>query len=121
MRIWYNPECSKCAIAQAALDEAGVEYTLRDYLAEPPNVEELAEVVEKLGGHPREITRFHELAAEELQLTPESDIPVADWLAILAKHPELIQRPIMLLDDGSALIARDSATVKKLVTVTTGQ
>ena len=45
MEIWVNPACSKCQAATAALDEAGVDYTVRRYLDEPPTVEELAAVV----------------------------------------------------------------------------
>ena len=36
-----NPACSKCRAATAALDEAGVEYTVRRYLEEPPPRDEL--------------------------------------------------------------------------------
>jgi arsenate reductase len=36
MEIWVNPACSKCRAATEALDEAGVAYTVRRYLDEPP-------------------------------------------------------------------------------------
>lgn len=34
MEIWINPACSKCRTATAALDEAGIDYTVRRYLDE---------------------------------------------------------------------------------------
>jgi arsenate reductase len=36
MEIWVNPACSKCRAATAHLDEAGIDYTVRRYLDEPP-------------------------------------------------------------------------------------
>ena len=41
MEVWFNPSCSKCRIARDQLDEAGVEYTLRRYLDDPPTEPEL--------------------------------------------------------------------------------
>ena len=32
MEIWINPACSKCRAATKALDDAGVDYTVRRYL-----------------------------------------------------------------------------------------
>src|SRR5665811_2008715 len=32
VEIWINPACSKCRTATAALDEAGIDYTVRRYL-----------------------------------------------------------------------------------------
>jgi arsenate reductase len=47
MEIWVNPRCSKCRSARAMLDEAGVDYTVRRYLDDPPTVAELAAVVDR--------------------------------------------------------------------------
>ena len=41
MEIWLNPACNKCRTAVAELDAAGVEYTVRRYLDEPPTAAEL--------------------------------------------------------------------------------
>ena len=43
MEIWLNPACSKCRTAATALDEAGIDYTVRRYLDTPPTVDELAD------------------------------------------------------------------------------
>ena len=57
MEIWLNPACQKCRTAVAALDEAGVEYTVRRYLDDPPTADELREVVARLGLEPWDIAR----------------------------------------------------------------
>ena len=52
MEIWVNPACSKCQAATATLDEAGIAYTVRRYLDDPPTVEELSAVLDRLGLEP---------------------------------------------------------------------
>ena len=49
MEIWVNPACSKCRVALADLDAAGVTYTVRRYLEVPPTRAELEDVVAALG------------------------------------------------------------------------
>ena len=60
MEIWVNPACSKCRAATAALDEAGVSYTVRRYLDDPPTREELEAVLARLDLEPWHITRTGE-------------------------------------------------------------
>ena len=43
------------------------------------------------------------------------------WIAALAQHPLLIQRPILLLDDGTALIARTQQDLHCAVTAQRGE
>ena len=65
MKIWFNPACSKCLAATTALDEAGVGYSVRRYLDEPPTVDELREVLDRLGLEPWDVARTGEAVAAE--------------------------------------------------------
>ena len=114
MEIWFNPGCSKCRAAKDALDEAGLTYTLRRYLDEPPTEDELRDVLAALSLDPWDVTRLGEPAAKELGL---ADLPREPdrWIAVLAANPALIQRPIMVTDDGQAWVARDPDTVATAV------
>ena len=114
MEIWFNPKCSKCRMTTEALDAAGVSYTLRRYREDPPTVAELDETLRALDLEPWDITRMGEPAAKELGL---ADRPRdrADWIEVLAAHPELVQRPIVVTDDGSAWITRDADAVQAVV------
>ena len=114
MEVWFNPSCSKCRIAKEQLDEAGVEYTLRRYLDDPPDAAELRTALDALGLEPWDVTRMSEPLAGDLGLR---DLPRdADaWIAVLAEHPQLIQRPIVLTDDGRAWVARDDDTLTEVV------
>src|SRR5262245_48904651 len=68
MELWHNPRCSKSRAAKAALDQAGVAYTERRYLDDPPTVRELDEVLTTIGAEPWDIARMTEPVAEELDL-----------------------------------------------------
>ena len=114
MEVWFNPSCSKCRSARDELDEAGVPYTLRRYLEDPPSAAELRAALAALGLEPWDITRMSEPLARELGL---ADLPKdADrWIQLLAEHPQLIQRPLVLGDDGRAWVARDDETLAEVV------
>lgn len=114
MEIWFNPGCSKCRAAKAALDEAGVTYTLRRYLDEPPDEAELRRTLDALSLEPWDITRTGEALAAELGV---ADMPRDRdaWIAMLAANPSLIQRPIMVTTDGQAWVARDPDSVETAI------
>ena len=115
MEIWVNPACSKCRAATAALDEAGVDYTVRRYLDDPPTRAELADVLARLDLEPWHITRTGEpeaVAVEGLPRTPEAR---EEWLDALAAHPRLIQRPIITADDGTTVVGRDPESLARVL------
>ncbi|MFJ3894593.1 arsenate reductase family protein [Streptomyces sp. NPDC090083] len=114
MEIWINPACSKCRSAVSLLDAEGAEYTVRRYLEDVPSEEEIRAVLERLGLEPWDITRTQEAAARELGLKEWArDARSRDrWVAALAAHPKLIQRPIITADDGTAVVARSDEAVR---------
>ncbi|HWH01244.1 MAG TPA: ArsC/Spx/MgsR family protein [Pilimelia sp.] len=113
MEIWINPECSKCRSALTLLDAAGARYTVRRYLEQPPTVVELADVLARLGLEPWDIARLGEPRAVQLELAgwPRDDAARQRWIAALAAYPELIQRPIITAEDGTATVARTPEAV----------
>ncbi|GAA3149548.1 arsenate reductase family protein [Planomonospora alba] len=112
--VWHNPRCSKSRCALDALTGAGRDVTVRRYLDDPPTAAELTEVLDRLGLEPWDITRMGEARARELGLADKAR-DRDEWIAILAAHPILIQRPIVLTDDGRAVIARDDETLRSLL------
>ncbi len=117
MELWVNPACSKCRAATTALDEAGVEYTVRRYLDEPPTRDELVEVLARLGLEPWDITRTNEAATHDADLlaVPKDAEHRDRWLDALAAYPQLIQRPIITADDGTTVVGRDRASLAKVL------
>ena len=114
MEIWFNPACSKCRVATKELDAAGIAYTERRYLDELPTTAELADVVDRLGLQPWDLARPKETKDAGID-PPEDAAHREEWLAAMVAAPRTIQRPIITLDDGTAVIARDEATLGEVV------
>jgi arsenate reductase (glutaredoxin) len=114
MEIWVNPACSKCRVALADLDAAGVDYTVRRYLDDPPTRAELEGVLAALGLEPWDIARQKEAAEEGLTFPRDTDHR-DDWLDGLAAHPRALQRPIINAADGTTVIGRDPGSVARVI------
>jgi arsenate reductase (glutaredoxin) len=115
MEIWLNPACSKCRTAVSELDAAGVAYTVRRYLDDPPTAAELADVVARLGLEPWDIARAKEAKEEGIDLAREAGQRHA-WLDALAAHPRAIQRPIITAADGTTVVGRDAESLDRVIT-----
>jgi arsenate reductase len=117
VEIWLNPACSKCRTAVSQLDDAGISYTVRRYLDDPPTAAELDAVLHRLGLEPWDITRTQEPAAVELGLRDWPREPSArdQWIAALAAHPALIQRPIITADDGTTVVGRSADALAQVI------
>ena len=114
MEIWLNPACSKCRTATAELDAAGVDYTVRRYLDDPPSVDELREVVERLGLEPWDIARTKEAKEAGIDL-PRTAEAREGWLTALAANPRALQRPIITAADGTTVIGRDADALSAVI------
>ncbi|MFB8089496.1 arsenate reductase family protein [Streptomyces sp. NPDC055992] len=114
MEIWINPACSKCRSAVQLLDAEGADYTVRRYLEDVPAPDEIRAVLDRLGLEPWDITRTQEAEAKELGLKdwPRDTDARERWIAALAGHPKLIQRPIITAEDGTAVVGRSEEAVR---------
>ncbi len=106
MELWHNPRCSKSRAAKALLDERGVAYVERNYFDDPPTLDELDQVLTALGLEPWEVARLHEPVAAELGMKAWPHDDRLRWLGAMVAHPILIERPILVADDGRARLGR---------------
>lgn len=111
MEIWFNPRCSKCRIAKEAVDEVGLTYELRYYLQEPPSAADLRAVLARLALAPWDICRTADARGAGVTLPDRDAAHVDAWIDVLVAHPMLIQRPLVVADDGTAYVARDPDSV----------
>ncbi len=120
MQIWYNPSCSKCRIASQEFADAGLEVAQRRYLDDVPTSAELSGVLDRLGMQPWDIARLSESVAKELGMNawPREPGDRDRWIAAMVDHPKLIQRPIVLLDDGRAVVARTPEAIADVIAST---
>jgi arsenate reductase len=103
MRLWHNPRCSKSREALALLSARGLEPAIVDYLRDPPTPAQVEALLRKLGGDPRALVRFKEDEASALGLAPTDERPAAEWAALLAAHPRLIERPVLEVGERAAI------------------
>jgi len=112
IRIYYNPRCSKCRATLALIEERGYTADVVEYLATPPNKEELQNLLHKLGMQPEEIVRKGEDIFKE-QYAHRS-LSADEWLDALVAHPILIERPIVVRGN-KAVVARPPEKVLALL------
>jgi arsenate reductase (glutaredoxin) len=110
--IFFNPQCSKCRTARGLLEDAGIEAEIVEYLERAPTVEELRQLLGQLGlDDPRLMMRTGEEVYATLGLAEQSG---DDLLTAVAKHPILLERPIVV-HAGRAVIARPPERVWELL------
>lgn len=114
VRIWHNPRCSKSREAMKLLEERGVEAEVVDYLGQPPSPAGVGALLGKLGGDPRQLVRFKEDEAKALGLSADDQRPAAEWAALLAANPRLIERPVLEVGD-RAVIGRPTERLLELL------
>jgi arsenate reductase len=114
LTLWHNPRCSKSRQAKQLLDDSGALYEERRYLEEPPTADELTTLLDALGAEPWDITRMGEDMAKALDL---KDLPHdrGAWIDVLVANPILIERPILVTNDGRATVGRPPEGLKDLL------
>ena len=98
--IYHHNRCSNSRGALALLRERGIEPTIVDYIAQPLNVEQLTALVERLGVPVRDLLRSKESVYQELGLGDPQRTD-AELIAAVARHPVLLNRPIVVTPTGA--------------------
>lgn len=114
MKLYHNPRCSKSREALGLLQARGIEPELIRYLENPPEVATLDALCAALDRPPQALVRFKDETAKVLGLRPDDARSRAEWLALMAAHPALIERPI-LVNGGRAVIGRPPEAVLTLL------
>ena len=91
--IYHNPRCSKSRQTLALLEERGVEPKIVEYLKTPPDEKRLRSLLKKLGMRPIDLIRKGE--AEWKQSGLDASASDDELIALMVRHPILIERPIV--------------------------
>jgi arsenate reductase (glutaredoxin) len=102
LTVYEKPSCSTCRKLRALLAEKGVGYESVDYHERGIAEDELRELLHKTGCGPREILRTREALVSELGLDAP-DVPDDELIAQMVRHPQLVQRPIVVQGDRAVL------------------
>lgn len=113
MRLIHNPRCSKSREALALLQQQGQAVEVVEYLKVPLSAAQLDALLTKLGLEPQAAIRFKDELARTLGLSADDVRSRAEWVALLAEHPALLERPIAERGD-RAVIGRPPERVLEL-------
>jgi len=111
--VYEKPTCTKCREMDRFLRESNVDFSKINYYIEPLSEKKLRELIKKMGIKPRELLRTSEPIYRELSLG-KKDFSDDEIIALMVKHPDLIQRPIVERGD-RAVLGRPTENVKALL------
>lgn len=112
--IYHNSRCSKsrAAINYLEAHAPDAEITVINYLDTPPSATKLKEILSNAGISAHEAIRSGESAYKELALS--QSMAEDELIEIMATHPILIERPIVVTDKG-AVIARPTEKIAEVL------
>jgi arsenate reductase len=100
--IWHNPKCSTSCKVLAQIRAEGIEPTVVEYLKDPPKATEISSALKEMGIPPRDLLRRRGTPYDELGLG-NAKWGDAELIAAMAKHPILIERPVVRTRKGTRL------------------
>jgi arsenate reductase len=102
--IYHNPKCGNSRGAIARMTERGIDFETIEYLKTPLDRTGLERVLAMIENRPADLVR-KDKRFEELKLKPENYTTREQVITLLLKHPELMQRPVVVRGK-HAVIAR---------------
>jgi arsenate reductase len=107
--IYHNPRCGKSRQTLQLLKDQGIEPDIIEYLKTPPSVQELDDILKKLGMEPRDLMRKKE-AEYKANALDDATQDRQTLIQAMVEHPILIERPIVLAN-GKAAVGRPPENV----------
>lgn len=115
IEIYHNPRCSKSRATLTILRDRGIEPVIIDYLRTPPSAATLKRLCGLLDRRPAELVRFNEASARERNLAAGDPRTDEAWCALISAHPELLERPIVVVDGVKAALGRPPENVQSIL------
>jgi arsenate reductase (glutaredoxin) len=113
VKIFHNSRCGTSRTTLGLIRDAGHEPEVVDYLATPPEREQLRDMIARAGLSVREAIRTKEAVYGELGLD-KPDVGDEALLDAMVAHPILINRPFVITPKGVRL-CRPSELVNELL------
>lgn len=111
--IWHNPKCGTSRKVLEMLRRVGAEPRIVEYLKTPPTAVDIKAVLKEAGISARELLRRRGTPYDELGLD-DASLSEAALVAAMAKHPVLIERPVVRTRKGTRL-CRPPERVKEIL------
>jgi len=111
--IYVKPTCTTCRKTLKILKEDGSEFEEINYFEKPLTKKKLRELIKKLEVPPRDLLRKNEKIYKELGLS-KKELSDAEIIDLMVKHPDLIQRPIVIKGD-KVILARPAEKIEGFI------
>jgi arsenate reductase (glutaredoxin) len=111
--VYEKRTCTTCRRLAALLEERDVDFERVDFHVEPLSADELRDLVRRAGVPARDLLRTREPVYAELRLA-DRDLADDEAIRLMAEHPELLQRPVVVRGD-RAVLARPIERVLELL------
>ena len=111
--IWHNPKCGTSRTVLADIRARGIEPTVVNYVDAPPSERAIKTALKAMGLSARELLRRNGTPYDELGLD-DPKFSDAELVALMHKHPLLIQRPVVTTPKGTRL-CRPPERVKEIL------
>lgn len=111
--IYQKPTCTTCREVFNTLKESGVDFDSVNYYLDPLPKAKIKELLGKMGISAAELLRTKEPIYKELNLAKKK-LSESELIDLMAKHPDLIQRPIV--EKGpKAILARPAERIRTIL------
>ena len=113
VKIYHNPRCSKSRQTLDILNKKNLDIDIVEYLKSPLDINEISNLLKKLGYTARDLLRKGEDIYKNENLSDKS--LTEDFLIdMMSKNPILIERPIVV-SNGKAVIGRPPEKVLEIL------
>jgi len=100
--IYHNPRCSKSRETLQLLRDRGIDPTIVEYIKQPLSPAQIKGLLAMLKKNPRELLRKKEAEYAALNLA-NPKLSEGDLIKAMAEHPQLMERPIVVVGKRAAL------------------
>lgn len=114
LTVYEKRTCTKCRQLIVLLRERGVDFDAVDFHVEPLGEDELRALVRKAGVPARDLLRTREPVYQELGLADRELGDDEVVVALMAEHPQLLERPVVVRGE-RAVLARPTERVLELL------
>ena len=113
LTVYEKPTCTTCKTLATLLTERGIDFERVNYHVDPLPEEKIRDLLRKANMPARDALRTREPIYDELGLG-ERDASEDELVALMAEHPQLLQRPVVERGD-RAVLARPVERVLELL------
>ena len=110
--IFHNNVCSTSRNVLDILKENQFEIEIRNYIQNPPSVDELKDILQKSGLDATALLRKKDKVFKES--FEDKHLSNEEWLEAISEKPSILERPIVIIGN-KAVLARPIDKVKELI------